>query len=305
MKNASKYCGAVIPMITPLTASGELDEAAVDRLVDSLVAGGVRGVFVLGTTGEGVHVPKAFRRQLVRRTADRVKDRCLVYAGLGDLQTSEFASANDYFRDGAHVVVAHPPISSPVAEAGLADWYRLLLGQLEGPLILYNIPMTTGVSIPLAAVEMLRGHPWLAGIKDSENNPGRHDELIRRFGGRADFAIFVGVGALMENGLKLGAQGIVPSVGNLIPDVCQNLCAAAERGDWKAADDHFSRMNAVAALYQRGRSLNESLSLLKAAVSCCGFCAPHVLPPLRPVSESELIALRSQMARLHLLNGKS
>ncbi len=292
-------------MITPLTASGELDEAAVDRLVDSLVAGGVSGIFVLGTTGEGVHVPKTFRRKLVRRTAGRAKDRCLIYAGLGDLQTSEFASANDYFRDGAHAVVAHPPISSPVSESGLAGWYRLLLGQLEGPLILYNIPMTTGVSIPLAAVDLLQGHPWLAGIKDSENSPARHEELFRRFGGRPDFSIFIGVGALMEKGLQLGAQGIVPSVGNLIPDVCQNLCAAAERGDWEAAGGHFSRMNAVAALYQRGRSLNESLSLLKAAVSCRGLCAPHVLPPLRPISESELGELRSQMTRLHLLNGKS
>ena len=305
MNNSTQYRGAVIPMITPLTASGELDEMAVDRLVDSLVTGGVSGIFVLGTTGEGVHVPKTFRRQLVRRTAQQAKNRCLVYAGLGDLQTSEFASANEYFRDGAHVVVAHPPISSPVAETGLANWYRLLLGQLEGPLILYNIPMTTGVSIPLDAVDRLRGHPWLAGMKDSENSQARHEELLRRFGGRPDFSIFVGVGALMEKGLQLGAQGIVPSVGNLIPEVCQHLCVAAERGDWKMADDHFSRMNAVAALYQRGRSLNESLSLLKAAVSCRGLCAPHVLPPLRPVSETEITALRNQMIRLHLLNGKS
>ena len=298
-----KYQGAVVPMVTPVTADGLLDEPAVDRLVDSLVQGGVSGIFVLGTTGEGVHVPKAFRRQLVRRTAAQVRDRCLVYAGLGDLQTSEFASANDFFRDGAHAVVAHPPIASPVPESGLADWYRLLLGQLEGPLILYNMPTTTRVSIPLDAVEKLLGHPWLAGIKDSENNPERHRELLQRFGNRPGFSIFIGVGALMEAGLKLGAAGIVPSVGNLIPDVCQNLCLAAGRGDWEAAGTHFSRMNAVAALYQRGRSLNESLTLLKAAVSCRGLCGPHVLPPLRPISEMEFISLRSQMSGLQLLNG--
>jgi len=291
-------------MVTPVTADGKLDEPAVDRLVDSLVTGGVSGIFVLGTTGEGVHVPKAFRRQLVRRAARRVKNGCLVYAGLGDLQRADFAAANDYFRDGAHAVVAHPPISTPVLESELADWYRLLLGHLEGPLILYNMPTTTRVSIPLDAVERLFGHPWLAGIKDSENNPARHEELLRRFGNRPNFSVFIGVGALMEKGLKLGAAGIVPSVGNLIPEVCYQLCAAAGRGDWAAAGDHFSRMNAVAAIYQRGRSLNDSLAWLKAAVSCCGLCAPYVLPPLRQVSEIEFISLRSQMSGLQLLQGK-
>lgn len=294
-----------MPMVTPVTAKGELDEPAVDRLVDSLMAGGVSGIFVLGTTGEGANVPKPFRRQLVSRAVQRAGNRCLIYAGLGDLQPSEFAAANDFFRDGAHAVVAHPPISVPVPAAELAGWYRALLDQLEGPLILYNMPTTTKVSIPLDAVESLLGHPRLAGIKDSENNPARHEELLRRFGGRPGFSIFVGVGALMEKGLKRGANGIVPSVGNLIPDVCQDLCTSAWRGDWEAASSHFSRMNTVAALYQKGRTLNESLTFLKAAVSCRGLCAPHVLPPLRPVSDTELISLRGQMSQLQLLNGKS
>jgi len=227
MKNGMKYQGAVVPMVTPVTANGALDEPAVDRLVDSLVAGGVSGIFVLGTTGEGANVPWLFRRRLVGRAARRVQDRCLIYAGLGDLQPAEFTLANEYFQDGAHAVVAHPPISAPVPASGLAGWYRTLLDQLAGPLILYNMPMTTGVSIPLDAIESLLGHPKLAGIKDSENNPARLEELLRRFGNRPDFAIFVGVGALMEKGLKLGAVGIVPSVGNLIPDVCRNLCASA------------------------------------------------------------------------------
>jgi len=305
MKNGMKYQGAVVPMVTPVTANGALDEPAVDRLVDSLVAGGVSGIFVLGTTGEGANVPWLFRRRLVGRAARRVQDRCLIYAGLGDLQPAEFTLANEYFQDGAHAVVAHPPISAPVPASGLAGWYRTLLDQLAGPLILYNMPMTTGVSIPLDAIESLLGHPKLAGIKDSENNPARLEELLRRFGNRPDFAIFVGVGALMEKGLKLGAVGIVPSVGNLIPDVCRNLCASAGRGDWVAANGHFSRMNTVSALYQKGRTLNESLSVLKAAVSCRGLCAPHMLPPLRPISETELVSLRGQMSQLQLLNGKS
>jgi 4-hydroxy-tetrahydrodipicolinate synthase len=303
MNKGFKYSGVVVPMVTPVTAAGGLDVEAVDRLVDSLLAGGVEGIFVLGTTGEGTSVPRSFRRQLVERTAARAARRCLVYVGLGDTRPAEFSVANDYFRAGANAVVAHPPISAPVPTTELAGWFRGLLEQIEGPLILYNMPFITGVSIPLDVIEKLWGHPRLAGIKDSENDPKRLEELIRRFGGQPSFSIFVGVGALMAKGLRLGAAGIVPSVGNLIPDVCQSLCASARRGDWTEAEAHFSRMNRVAALYQNGRTLGESLAVLKAAVHCRGLCAPHVLPPLLPLPAKELETIRSQVAEL-VLNGK-
>ena len=304
MKNGSKYHGVVVPLVTPFTAGGALDEPALDRVVDLMIAGGVEGVFVLGTTGEGAHVPRELRRQLVAQTVRRVNRRALVFAGLGDVRESDLAEANQFFGAGADAVVAHPPISEKVKPEQLQVWFKTLLDRLEGPLLLYNMPMTTGMSIPLDAVEQLLGHPRLAGIKDSENNPKRLEELLSRFGGKKDFSVFVGVGALMEKGLKLGADGIVPSVGNLIPDVCHQLCVAARKTDAAGMADHVLRMNTVASLYQKGRTLNESLAVLKAAMFCRGLCAPDVLPPLHRVSEAEVEKIRHQMTELHLLNGK-
>ena len=302
MKNGAKYHGAVVPLVTPLTAQGVLDEAALDRLVDLQIAGGVEGIFVLGTTGEGAHVPRPFRRQVVVRTVARAKQRVLIYAGLGDLRSADVTEANEFLQAGADVVVAHPPISEKLPADALLAWFQSLLQKIQGPLMLYNMPATTGVSIPLDALEKLLGHPQLVGVKDSENNPARHEELLKRFGGKKDFSVFIGVGALMEKGLKAGADGIVPSVGNLIPEVCQQLCAAAKKFDWNAADRHFARMNAVASLYQKGRNLNESLAALKAAMHCRGLCALQVMPPLRRVSEAELEKIRHHMVELHLLN---
>jgi 4-hydroxy-tetrahydrodipicolinate synthase len=186
----------------------------------------------------------------------------------------------------------------------LPQWYETILNGLDGPLLIYNMPMTTKVSIPLDVIAKLLGHPRLAGIKDSENNPRRIEELLKRFGGRPDFSVFIGVGALMELGRKLGADGIVPSVGNLVPEVCGQFDRSASKSDWGAAGKHFAQMNAVAALYQKGRNLNESLAALKAAMHCRGLCSTHVMPPLRKVSETELEKIRLQMRELHLLNGK-
>lgn len=302
MKKGLKYRGAVVPLVTPFSPGGALDETALARLVDLQVAGGVAGIFVLGTTGEGAHVPRETRHRLVAQTVKFVNHRAVVFAGLGDVRGGDASEGNEFLHAGADAVVAHPPVSEKVPPEKLGAWYRTLLDRLEGTLLLYNMPTTTGVSIPLDAVAELLGHPKLAGIKDSENNPKRHEELLQRFGGKTDFSVFIGVGALMNKGLRLGADGIVPSVGNLIPEVCQQLCAAAEKADWAGADTRSARMNAVAALYQKGRNLNESLSALKAAMHLRGLCAPQVLPPLRKVSEAELEKIRRHMIELHLLN---
>ena len=304
MNNGSKFHGAVVPLVTPFTAAGGLDEPALERLVDAQIAGGVEGIFVLGTTGEGAYVPREFRRRLVDLAVWRAAKRTQIFVGLGDVQLADLSEANESFHVGADAVVAHPPIREKVTPEKLQEWFQSILERLEGPLLLYNMPMTTGVSIPLDAVEKLLGHPRLAGLKDSENNPQRHEEMLKRFGGKKDFSVFIGVGALMEKGLKLGADGIVPSVGNLIPDVCHQMCVAAKNGDWSAVEKSQSRMMSVAGLYQKGRNLNESLAALKAAMHCRGLCAPQVLPPLKKVSEAELEKIRQQMGELNLLNQK-
>jgi dihydrodipicolinate synthase/N-acetylneuraminate lyase len=301
MDNGNKYHGVVVPMVTPVTADGKLDEPALDRLVDSLLVGGVDGIFVMGTTGEGTSIPRDYRLRLVQRTVARVNGKCKVFAGIGDAHPEEIVAGNQYLRVGVDAVVSRPPVAMPAEK--MLSWYQKLLDALEGPLLLYNMPTTTKVSIPLDIVGKLMAHPRLAGIKDSENNPKRLEELLVRHGGNEHFSVFVGVGALMEKGLRLGADGIVPSVGNLIPEVCRNLCAAAKTGNWTEAEHSYARMNAVAALYQKGRTLNESLSVLKGALHVRGLCAPHVLPPLKPLSEAQLEKLQREMERLNLLNG--
>jgi 4-hydroxy-tetrahydrodipicolinate synthase len=106
----------------------------------------------------------------------------------------------------------------------------------------------------------------------------------------------------MARGLKLGAEGIVPSVGNLIPNVCRRLCLAAQRGDWVETERHAERMKAVAELYQNGRTLGQSLGTLKAALHCFGICEAEVLPPLVTPSRTEVENVREQMCELGLLS---
>jgi len=301
--NHKKHGGAVVPLVTPVTPAGDVDDAALDRLIDFQLAGRVEGIFVLGTTGEGPSVPRASRLRTVERTVAKVGKRALVYAGIGDTCLADSVQAgNEYLRAGVDAVVAQPPVYFPLQPHEVLAYFKALLAAVEGPLIIYNIPQTTRVSIPLDVLEKLLGHPRLVGFKDSENDEKRHEELIRRSGEAPNFAIFVGVGSLMAKGLKLGAEGIVPSVGNLIPDVCQQLYEATTRGDFSEAERHTERMTAVAGAYQRNRTLGQSLAALKAALHHLGICGPDVLPPLVRLDETGQAAVRAEMQQLGLLN---
>jgi 4-hydroxy-tetrahydrodipicolinate synthase len=197
-------------------------------------------------------------------------------------------------------VAALPPFYFPPRPAELTAWFRALFDASPGPVLLYNIPTTTRVSIPLETLGELVGHPRFVGLKDSENDAPRHAELLRLFGGRPDFSLYCGVGALMAQDLKSGMHGIVPSVGNLIPGVCHQLCAAVQSGDATAAAQHAGRMNAVAGLYQKGRTLAQSLAAIKGLLHLRGLCSPAVFPPLLPLATDELEALRAEAAKLNL-----
>lgn len=301
MNPYNKLGGAVVPLVTPATADGRIDFPAVDRLIESQIAGGVEGLLILGTTGEGPCVPQDLRRPLIEHAVRTARGRILIYANVAENSLADaIAGMNDYFAAGADVVATLPPFYFAPRPVELTAWFRALLDAAPGPLVIYNIPLTTRVSIPLDVIAGLIDHPRAVGIKDSENDPARHEELLKRFGGRPDFSIFIGVGALMAQGLRQGADGIVPSSGNLIPKDCQQQVEAARRRDWQAVDASAARQAAVTAIYQNDRTLAQSLAALKGLLHHRGICEPHVFPPLLPMSATELESLRREMAAADL-----
>jgi 4-hydroxy-tetrahydrodipicolinate synthase len=289
-------------MVTPVSSTGALDEDAARRIIDFLLEGRVEGVFVLGTTGEAASVPRAVRLRLVELTVRHVAGRAMVYAGLNDNSLADGLEAgNAYLRCGADALVALLPSYFPVQPPEMLDYFQRLLDGVQGPVLLYNIPATTRLSIPLEVLERLVGHPRLIGLKDSENDAARHEAIQKQFGGRSGFSFFIGVGTLMARMVLLGADGIVPSMANLAPDWCQELFERARVGDRSSLESLEKRMLAAATLYQRGRTLGQSLAALKAAMSALGLCQRNMLPPLVTLAEAECEPIRQEMAALGLL----
>jgi dihydrodipicolinate synthase/N-acetylneuraminate lyase len=280
-------------MVTPVTPDGSLDEAAVRRVVDHLIAGGNAGIFGLGTTGEAASVPHATRLRLIEVMVEQVAGRAMTYAGIGDncLADSVDAAAA-YFGAGADVVVAHLPSYYMLDAEEQYAYYIALADRIAGPMMVYNIPSTTHMSIPVEVVERLSHHPRIIGLKDSEGSAARMEAEMACLGGRDDFAVLAGSTALSAMALALGADGSVPSVANMTPVICQRLHEYGAAGDTAGAEKYQKLADEATDLYRAGRTLTQSLGALKAAMGALGLCGPDVLPPLRPLSPADRLAVQ-------------
>lgn len=278
----TKYCGVVVPMVSPFTPAGAIDEPAVGRIVDLLVSGGVGGVFPLGTTGEASSIHPDDKRALVAATVRAANTRAMVYAGIaGNCFRESVEAAVAYKQLGVDAVVAHMPSYYPLSDAEIEAYFLQLADSVPLPLVLYNIPATTHHSIALGVVDRLRKHPNIVAIKDSANDAKRLTELLAMTGGRGGFPVLLGCSAQFTHGLKLGGVGLVPSGGHLVPGQYQAMYQAAMNKQWNEVERLQAETDTACAAYLKGRSLGEGLAVLKAILEKRGICGRTMLPPLR------------------------
>ncbi len=282
------YHGVVIPMITPVTPTGELDEPAVRRVIDHLIDGGVNGIFILGTTGEAASVSVAMKLRLAALTVEHTAKRALVYAGIShNCLANSVEAAQAFFELGVDVTVAHLPSYYDLNPAEQEAYYVTLSQKINGPLVLYNIPITTHMSMPLEVIASLSTRPNIVGLKDSQNDTARLTSTMELLGGRSDFAIFTGVTALSAKALQLGADGTVPSLGNMVPNLCQRLYDSAVQGHTDCVETCQQQLDELSQLLRGSLSLGQSLGAHKAAMGALSLCGPDVLPPLQPLTASQ------------------
>lgn len=294
MKN-SKYRGVVVPMVTPVTSDGNLDTEAVKRIIAFFVDNNVSPL-LMGTTGEGNSVSQADAVTLVRTAATAAAGAITIYAGLtGTCFSEQLAQAEAFANAGADVIVATLPSYYALTPAQMENYYTRLADAVNRPLMLYNILATTHMSIPVDIVRKLSEHPNIVGLKDSERDIERMKQCIAISRDREDFAYFCGWAAKSAESLALGGDGIVPSTGNYVPDMFNELYEAAVKGDADLAGQLQERTDAIAKIYQSGRTLGQSLAALKTMMQTKGLCEPEMLMPLTRLSAEEEQQIKSQL----------
>ena len=287
MKTEKKYSGVVIPAVTPLTADLKLDHRAVAKMFEFFCTNGVYP-FILGTTGEGASIPFAMKKEFIGLAGKLKKQGDVLYASISSNAINESIDLGNYsFNKGADVVVATLPSYYALTEGAIFKYIVQLAERVNGPLMIYNIPSTTHVSIPLEVIEQLSHHVNIVGLKDSERSEQRLKQSIEMWKDREDFSHFLGWAARSADGLLMGSDGLVPSTGNFEPKLYADLFKAAREGDGNKAFQLQTLSDTLGNLYQQGKTLGESLWALKVLMQEMGLCQPYVMPPIYPQSKEE------------------
>jgi dihydrodipicolinate synthase/N-acetylneuraminate lyase len=288
--------GVVPPMVTPLRGRDELDLPGLERLIEHILEGGVGGLFVLGTTGEGPSLSYRLRRELVERTCRHVGGRVPVLVGITD---TAFVESVDLARHaataGADALVTAPPYYFTEGQPELQEYLDHLVTELPLPLFLYNAPMNTKVQYELGALRRAMDKPQVIGLKDSSRNMAYFRQAVGLLEHRPDWSLLIGPEELLAEGVLAGGHGGVPGGANLFPRLYVQLCEAARAGDVPRAQQlHAQVMLISKSLYQIGRHPSAVIKGIKCALACQGICGDFMAEPFHRfrAEERALVQLR-------------
>ncbi len=278
-----RFSGVVVPMVTPLKEDLTVDIDAVSMLVKLFEKNNIHPL-VLGTTGESTSISELESLRLLQAAVEAKGKSQHVYAGLVGNQVEDVIQrGNRYIELGADCVVATLPSYYSLSPKQMALFYKTLADKISGPVMMYNIKATTQMSIPLDVIDELSEHPNIWGLKDSERDEKRLETCINTFKNNENFSFFCGWGAQGANSLKLGADGIVPSTGNYVPEMYNKIYQAAIEKDWNSCFKWQKVTDRVALEYQKDKTLGESLAYLKLLMSKKDLCSKTMMPPLTEV----------------------
>jgi dihydrodipicolinate synthase/N-acetylneuraminate lyase len=298
MKKKKKYSGVIIPAITPLTLDHKLDEGAVEKIFRFFYEHNTLP-FILGTTGESSSLPQSVKEAYVKAAAKNKKPGTLLYAGIASNVINESIEFAKFCADnGVDAVAANLPSYYALTESQIKKHYELLADACPLPLVIYNIPATTHMSIPLSIIDELSHHPNIVATKDSERNEERLKESLELWRARKDFSHFLGWAAKSAEALINGSDGLIPSTGNLVAEVYSKMVVAIEAGDHDKAYEMQKLSDIYGSLYQSGKTLGESLWALKVLMKEKGLCDSTVMPPLQSQSKEEEKKLIQSMKEL-------
>lgn len=297
--------GIIPPVITPLSGRDTLDRAALERVLEHLLAGGVKGLFVLGTTGEGPSLSYRLRREVIETTCNVVNHRVPVLVGITDTAFVESVSVARAAADaGAEAVVLAPPYYLPEGQPELRDYLDHLLPELPLPLFLYNMPSLTKVSFEFDIVQWAMQQPRIVGIKDSSGHMGYFHRLLELRRQRPDWTLVTGPEELLAETVLLGGHGGVNGGANIFPKLYVALHAAAAAGDLQRTRELHSLVIAVASrLYTIGRHSSAVIKGIKCAASCLGLAGDFMAEPFHRFREPERQNVQTAVAELQAALG--
>ncbi|MET9545390.1 dihydrodipicolinate synthase family protein [Streptomyces sp. NPDC006627] len=301
--------GVVPPVCTPLTPDREVDTASLVRLVDHLVAGGVNGLFVLGSTSEVAYLTDRQRAVVVDTVVRHVGGQLPVLAGAIDMTTPRVLDHVRVLTEaGADAAVVTAPFYTRTHPAEIARHFRLIAAHSPVPVLAYDLPVSVHVKLGADLVLELAAEGVLAGLKDSSGGEGAFRSVVigKRSVPRA-FSVLTGSELTVDSALAMGADGVVPGLGNVDPAGYVRLYTACREGDWVRARAEQERLCGLFGMVTAGDPArmggsSSALGAFKAALHLRGVIAcPATAEPQIPLSQRETETVGKRLAAAGLL----
>ncbi len=290
------FSGTFTALVTPFR-NGEVDVEALEGMVEFQIQHGVSGLVPCGTTGETPAMSEAEDRVVVGTVVRIANGRVPIIAGTGsnstDMAIKYTKMAQEVGADGSLQVA--PYYNKPTQE-GLYRHFAAIAESTELPLVLYNIPGRTGVTISAETMARLAEIPNIVGVKDSTLSMNMISDVIRLCG--EEFDVLSGDDPMTLPLVALGGRGVISVASNVAPGAVSDMVRAMLEGDWERGRElHYELLPLFRALFVETNPIP-----VKTAASLLGLCSDEMRLPLVPMEGENLRALQETLDRsAHLL----
>lgn len=284
------FKGLGVALVTPFMQSGAVDFAAVAKIVDNLVEGGVDYILVLGTTGETPTLTSDERKALIRFVRDRVAGRVHLMVGVGGNCTRDVvATLRTWDLSGYDAILSVNPYYNKPNQEGLYQHFKAIAEASPLPVMLYNIPGRTGVNMtPETIARLATDCKNIIGVKEASGNLAQMEQVEALT--PSDFLLISGDDGLTVEVIKRGGVGVISVLANAYPAETAEVVNLALNGDIEEAEQKLKALDAIiSALFEEGNPVG-----IKTALHLKGVCTNTMRLPL--VSGSE--ALQEKMKKL-------
>ena len=290
------FTGTCTAIVTPFDQNGNINYDVFGKLIDDQIAGGVDAICVCGTTGESATMSIREHIAAVEFCVERVDHRVKVIAGAGSNDTSAAVYLSQHAQDsGADALLHVTPYYNKASQAGLIKHYEYIADRVDLPIILYNVPSRTGVSVTAETYKVLSENPKINGVKEASGNFSLLAHT--RFLCGDDFYIWSGNDDQVVPMMSLGAKGVISVASNIVPEVMVKMSHLCLEGDFQGASQlQIEYMDFIDALFIEVNPIP-----IKTAMNLMGMEAGPLRLPLCEMSEAHLEALKSAMRRMGLL----
>ena len=284
--------GSLVALITPMNQDGSINYEQLHDLIDWHIENGTDGIVAVGTTGESATLPVEEHLAVIEATVKHVNKRIPVIAGTGANNTVEaIALSKAAEQAGADYTLSVVPYYNKPSQEGIYQHFKAIAEATSIPMVIYNVPGRTVVSMSNDTILRLAKIPNIVGVKEASGNIGNNIELINSV--PEGFAVLSGDDPTGLPFMLCGGHGVVTVAANVAPKLFADMCRAALEGDIATA----RRLNEQLIPIYNTMFCEPSPAAPKWGLSLLGKCEPHVRLPLVALTEAGQAKVRAALEK--------